>query len=1038
MAGSERRNDAVTVTGHQLVQYEDDDDNDDKVKSHSGHMASVRRGIGQNTSGSQLGNQAGMEETEDVAEGDRVDEGDTGYQEDIDGGAQEHVYMETHIREGIVAQHQPHIGGADGSDLASEAMRVFCSYDGGPAVHAHTEDASGGVGNDYPEEELQERGLEEAALEERVHCDQSPGYMAEDVERSGEHSSFSSMQQLQLRAQILVYGDLIKGVLPDESLMSSAFSDGIEGTEESDRSPSGWNWEGPWQLAVEKEAERREAERLAEEERINNKSDIIMTEGEVANAGADNLEPGTPSASPIRAAEAAMPQAGGPADLSVTGLDEHATDVSGVPSGLGVNLDAVVDHIVATTANALDISHLKDSAVEAQVTRSPSLDPWLKPHSSPVPSVPGSLAWQTPVQAANAGQAATVNISSVTGGIVADVPSTFAGNAEAPEEGSRKRKGRVRERKTPAAKGAAPTPRRSRAKSASAAKTATPATLPAGAVPARLVYESSEAAVIVQGVSPANRRTGKEREAQGRSNLHADTQNWLEQAKASFEEAVSAANSAAEQVELGKSVTTTPKLESAAAAVYAAASVAKAAAEAAKVAYEAALQAAMMVSDGIDAGLGKVSVGNGQGDKDGGLGGRRSAIAAAKEEARKRAPGATPSMKTTPQTTDAVLRAARLMAEAASQAGAVLAKGNSGVSVTSPLSPVSKLNLNKIERRGRPRKENAIVKSPEPIKILETEPLKSVKGSMKKGARRRGKELQELNAGNTPGQQDGQAKSAEKATRRPLGQVMLSPTTETPEIIEQKDIVEGSFVEVMNDEEGLRGGWFSAKVLQLRPGEAFVLYDEILTDDGTGQLKEWFPLEGPLEGAEPGRPRIRLISPNNIARVEGRRKRRRTTTGQKVVAVGDRVDAFVQDGWWEGIVKAIDEDDESKITLHFPGEGDTSTVKSWNLRPSFMWKDGRWEQWTRDSTGHTKLNDSDQSKNQKVAESGKVQARKSGRGKSTPAGKVSDEATESARASRRAKPSDSQSGTPVAPPITTRSSPRQKIPPKRKEGPTEV
>jgi hypothetical protein len=38
--------------------------------------------------------------------------------------------------------------------------------------------------------------------------------------------------------------------------------------------------------------------------------------------------------------------------------------------------------------------------------------------------------------------------------------------------------------------------------------------------------------------------------------------------------------------------------------------------------------------------------------------------------------------------------------------------------------------------------------------------------------------------------------------------------------------------QVTNLEEGLRGGWFSAKVLQVREGEAYVQYDELLTDDG--------------------------------------------------------------------------------------------------------------------------------------------------------------------------------------------------------------
>lgn len=36
----------------------------------------------------------------------------------------------------------------------------------------------------------------------------------------------------------------------------------------------------------------------------------------------------------------------------------------------------------------------------------------------------------------------------------------------------------------------------------------------------------------------------------------------------------------------------------------------------------------------------------------------------------------------------------------------------------------------------------------------------------------------------------------------------------------------------MSDEEGLRGGWFSGKVLRVTKGQALVVYDELLDDDG--------------------------------------------------------------------------------------------------------------------------------------------------------------------------------------------------------------
>jgi len=36
----------------------------------------------------------------------------------------------------------------------------------------------------------------------------------------------------------------------------------------------------------------------------------------------------------------------------------------------------------------------------------------------------------------------------------------------------------------------------------------------------------------------------------------------------------------------------------------------------------------------------------------------------------------------------------------------------------------------------------------------------------------------------------------------------------------------------MSEEEGLRGGWFSAEVLMMTDKEALVVYDNLLTDDG--------------------------------------------------------------------------------------------------------------------------------------------------------------------------------------------------------------
>jgi hypothetical protein len=39
-------------------------------------------------------------------------------------------------------------------------------------------------------------------------------------------------------------------------------------------------------------------------------------------------------------------------------------------------------------------------------------------------------------------------------------------------------------------------------------------------------------------------------------------------------------------------------------------------------------------------------------------------------------------------------------------------------------------------------------------------------------------------------------------------------------------------MQVISEEKGLRGGWFSAKVLGMKDKQALLLYDELLAEDG--------------------------------------------------------------------------------------------------------------------------------------------------------------------------------------------------------------
>ncbi|KAG6684184.1 hypothetical protein I3842_12G050200 [Carya illinoinensis] len=155
-------------------------------------------------------------------------------------------------------------------------------------------------------------------------------------------------------------------------------------------------------------------------------------------------------------------------------------------------------------------------------------------------------------------------------------------------------------------------------------------------------------------------------------------------------------------------------------------------------------------------------------------------------------------------------------------------------------------------------------------------------------------------------------------------------------------IKEGSLVEVLKSTDGFKAAWFTANVLNLDDGKAYVSYTELQTDNGEGQLKEYVALQG--EGDKP--PRIRPARTVTALQYEGTRKRRRAAMGDYNWSVGDRVDALIEDSWREGVVTEKNKKDETALNVHFPVHGETSVVRAWHLRPSLIWKDGEWVEWS--------------------------------------------------------------------------------------------
>ncbi|PIA50262.1 hypothetical protein AQUCO_01300777v1 [Aquilegia coerulea] len=156
-------------------------------------------------------------------------------------------------------------------------------------------------------------------------------------------------------------------------------------------------------------------------------------------------------------------------------------------------------------------------------------------------------------------------------------------------------------------------------------------------------------------------------------------------------------------------------------------------------------------------------------------------------------------------------------------------------------------------------------------------------------------------------------------------------------------IDEGSLVEVRSEEEGLGTVWFLAKVVSLKDEKASVSYTVNARNEGSSQPTEWVPLHEKGDDA----PRIRIPHPLSDSKHEGTKKRSRAARGDYAWSVGDRVDAWIRNGWWEGIITEKSKDDETYLTFKFSAQRETSVVRAWNLRLSLIWEDGRWVEWCR-------------------------------------------------------------------------------------------
>ncbi|KAJ0102803.1 hypothetical protein Patl1_03970 [Pistacia atlantica] len=140
-------------------------------------------------------------------------------------------------------------------------------------------------------------------------------------------------------------------------------------------------------------------------------------------------------------------------------------------------------------------------------------------------------------------------------------------------------------------------------------------------------------------------------------------------------------------------------------------------------------------------------------------------------------------------------------------------------------------------------------------------------------------------------------------------------------------------IELLCQDSGIRGCWFRCVVLQLSRKQIKVQYDDLLDEDGYGNLEEWVPLYKVAMPDKLGmrcsdRPTIRPAPPNDQVDLS--------------LDIGAAVDAWWSDGWWEAVVTGFDSSSNDNLQVYLPGESFFLNVHKKDIRISKDWVGYQW------------------------------------------------------------------------------------------------
>ncbi|KAK1376369.1 hypothetical protein POM88_032562 [Heracleum sosnowskyi] len=774
---------------------------------------------------------------------------------------------------------------------------------------------------------------------------------------------FTDLQQVQLRAQIFVYGSLIQESAPDEACMISAFGPSEGG---------GDIWGPAWRACVERAQSRKSS--------ASNMGTPIQS-GSGGKASSQPFKHSAPQSKtlPSPAGRASskssgMPR-GGPVDSHQPLSPLHSYQVPGTRNFVGHNTSWPSQSPFSSSWMASPQTSASDANVRFSVF--PNTEPVkLTPAKySSVPSFPAMNIASVPVPHDNSGAAVS---SQPEMSKVAAIPQSAVS--------------KVRKRKNgPATEGLgnipllglnegasawqpgvsyqfSPVPEivgqklslpQSRTESVQTAAVNTLfSTSVAVTAPDSFNFAISSGNILGNQPSRVDKNVEK-------SCIPVQTSSTVEEAKLHAESAAAHAANAvshyhdmwselAKQKNLGLISDVEAKLASSAAAITAATSVARAAAAAAMIASNVAIQAKLMAdevsspsvnvdpthSNSSSKATSSAILKTGEGSVY-----PSSIIAVAREAAKKRVEAASAASKHA-ENLDAIVKAAELAAEAVSQAGKILSVGG-------PL-PISELE--EFVPAGSEQVANKnIVNCDQPkafsIELFNFSAEESRGRSSVVEAKKTGK-LSGLEKESSMAQRGSWQSESTKTTgvvpEAEVGSISVSVVADgacanAAESSIENAMEEGCLVEVFKDGGNCKAAWYSANILSLKDGKAFLCYTDLQTEDRTGQLKEWVPLQGDCISM----PTIRIAHPTTTMRFfDGTKRKRKAAVMDYSWSVGDRVDAWMQDCWREGVVKEKTKNDETTLTIDFPALGDASVVKVWHLRPTLTWKDGKWTEWS--------------------------------------------------------------------------------------------